>query len=517
MPYHDSPVDKSLKKWFNGEYEKQMLRSMELMEGSMRGVTPFEINFDYPIAAIAGKNGAGKSTLIAIASCAYHNIKTGYKLARRTNSYYTFSDFFIQSADEKNPTGIQIWYGFAVNNLSPEDYPNGKGLGYQVRKKSQGGKWNDYDERLEKCVVFLGIERIVPHSERSQSRSYSKSFKNIKVQGWENDVKIIVGKILEKNYDEYRLLSHSKYNLPLVQVKGVVYSGFNMGAGENALFEIFSTIYASGGNALIVIDEIELGLHAEAQKRFMKELKSACLKKQTQIICTTHSAEIFNNLPDEARFYLECINNKTKVTRGISADFAMAKMGGSAKKEIQILVEDDIAQAVIAAALNAQTRTRVDVLRIGSASAMARQLAAAYVRQDATKMIAIFDGDQRKLEEDNIGHAKNMAETPKADFNDWITGRMAYLPGETWPESWLIQHAQTMPLAIALAVGSDEDSITSFLEYSLAAGKHQEFSELAKHIGLSRQQTIDLVIPIICSHTTQHFTDLVERIESKLK
>ena len=103
-------------------------------------------------------------------------------------------------------------------------------------------------------------------------------------------------------------LETAKYNLPLVRIGDLVYSGFNMGAGENALFEIFSVIYSCGNGSLIVMDEIELGLHAEAQKKFIAKLKDACLENRTQVICTTHSREIFECLPNDARFFVESIN-----------------------------------------------------------------------------------------------------------------------------------------------------------------------------------------------------------------
>jgi AAA15 family ATPase/GTPase len=84
-----------------------------------------------------------------------------------------------------------------------------------------------------------------------------------------------------------------------------------MGAGENALFEIFSTMYSCGERTLLVLDEIELGLHSKAQKLFIRKLKEVCKETCTQVICTTHSKEIFECLPDDARFFVESIGGKT--------------------------------------------------------------------------------------------------------------------------------------------------------------------------------------------------------------
>ena len=291
MKYREIGIDKKLRDWFTKDLTKGLLRDIQLVTGTLRGLTPFRLSIDFPILALAGKNGAGKSTLLALACCAYHNEPSGYRRPKRNLPYYRFSDFFIQHPNELSPQGISIYYRIAYNNWrKSESMPEGVGIASQRRVKKKGGKWSDYDTRVKRNVVFLGIDRIVPHAERSPSRSYSRVFKITPSKGWEEKVRRTVGEILGKKYDDFRYLEHSKYNLPIVTVGKTVYSGFNMGAGENALFEIFSVLHDCGKGALLVIDEIELGLHVEAQRKFIKELKKTCLELQAQVICTTHSS-----------------------------------------------------------------------------------------------------------------------------------------------------------------------------------------------------------------------------------
>ncbi|KAL0630213.1 hypothetical protein Q9L58_010942, partial [Maublancomyces gigas] len=66
MGYRESQLDQKLRKWFKNDLSKALLRRLALVEGSMRGITPFSLEFEYPIAAFAGVNGAGKSTLLAM-------------------------------------------------------------------------------------------------------------------------------------------------------------------------------------------------------------------------------------------------------------------------------------------------------------------------------------------------------------------------------------------------------------------------------------------------------------------
>ena len=417
MKYRESQRDKQLRKRFANDNTHSLLRRIFLKEGTLRGLDALDISFQYPITAIAGKNGAGKSTILALACCAYHNNKNGFKLPKRKNTYYTFSDFFVQHTEEVPPEGVEIEYYIAHNKWKKtSSFPEGVGIGMQRRRKNKGGKWNDYADRVRKNVVFLGIERIVPHSERSQSRSYSRVFASGSEKGWEDKVKDSVGFVLGRTYSKFRYLEHSKYSLPIVQVGATTYSGFNMGAGENALFEIFSTIYSCGPGSLLVLDEIELGLHAEAQRRFVLRLKEVCEETHTQVICTTHSREILDCLPYDARFFVEKVNGKSKITEGISSDFAFSKLAAIPGSELDLLVEDEVAKTILLTSLPAAIRSRVSITVIGSATALARQLSAINVRDEKRPTLAVFDGDQRSKQKDNFAHAKDMCENPKSDF-----------------------------------------------------------------------------------------------------
>lgn len=517
MKYRESKTDKDLRSWFSNDLSKALLRGITLKQGALRGVNNLSLRFEYPIVAFAGVNGAGKSTILAMACCAFHNVPKGFRLSRRKLPYYTFSDFFIQHSQEVAPQGIEILYSIAFDNWNKSArLPDGKGVAAQVRRKAKGGKWNDYQLRVDRNVVFLGIERIVPHNERSQSRSYSRVFKDVPKRGWEIKVAAAVGYVLGKKYDDFRYLEHSRYSLPVVRSGAVTYSGFNMGAGENALFEIFSNIYAAGEGALFVLDEIELGLHSRAQKLFMRRLKEVCSEMSTQIICTTHSRYIFESLPDDARFFIENVAGKTKVTQGVSPDFAFRKMGDDVKAELYVMVEDDVAKSIILESLHSAVRSRVDVQVVGSATAISRQLAAAYVRKDQRKFVAVLDGDQRKQFKNNLGVAKKMLEVASPDFDHWLQERVSYLPGDSWPESWMVQKCKEISAAVGTSLAVEADEVSDLMEYALQAGKHSEFHEISTHIGIPRDQVLNKISAVLFREYPHEFSELVGFIQGRL-
>jgi hypothetical protein len=172
MSYKYSNLDNDNLKWFPNDNSCATLKTIKVI-GQIRGLRKITIDFQYPITAIAGRNGSCKTTVLAIAACAFHNISSGFKLAGRIQPYYTFSDFFIQTKEESAPGSIKIYYEILYNNWKISK----PGSGWQARTKKSGGRWNNYESRVKRTVVFLGVERIVPHSERSVSKSYRGKFK----------------------------------------------------------------------------------------------------------------------------------------------------------------------------------------------------------------------------------------------------------------------------------------------------------------------------------------------------
>lgn len=520
MNYRYSDVERHNLDWFSNDPSKATLVSIQLHKGSIRGLHKFELNMKYPITAIAGRNGSGKTTILAMAACAFHNKEDGFTPYWRKSSYYTFSDFFIQAKNEIPPSGVLIYYNINYNKWKKSDsLPTGIGVGCQIRYKNQNSRWNNYSGRVNRDVVYFGVNRVVPHSEISVSRSYCKYFTNEDNHGWEDQVRNIVGRILNTQYDAFWNTKHSHYRLPNVTRNKISYSGFNMGAGESALFSIFSIIFTCSPGALLVIDEIELGLHEEAQARLIDELNKICDERHIQVICTTHSYNIIKNLPPESRFYIENIGGETIVTPGIGPDYAAGKLSGENSNELDIFVEDEVAKSLVETCLNHEMRRRISIISIGSSFAVIRQLSARYKEIKLGKVICILDGDEKNNEKSLISKFKSYLER-NDDWNkaeSWLKERLVFLPGDTWPELWIFNKLIENPSrTLAEDLKINESTLLHALNDSISSGKHNELFTLAKCTNLHKDYICNICCRTVTKEHSQHFEEICNKISNFL-
>ena len=249
----------------------------------------------------------------------------------------------------------------------------------------------------------------------------------------------------------------------------------------------FSTIHACPDSLLLVIDELELGLHEEAQTRLVEELKKICYKRHIQVVCTTHSPRILRAIPPEARIHLEKQVTVVKVIPEISADYAAGLMSGVKEAELDVLCEDDIAQDVLSLALPNELRSRVRIIPIGSAAAVVRHLAGRYKEDRVRPVCGFLDGDKGLKKQDHVNLFLKTLEKV-ADQNEatlWIENRLGFLPGDTWPEKWVLQkHGAKSFDKLPDELGVTKESLCEFVEASKQAEKHDELYELSRKLNL---------------------------------
>lgn len=318
------------KKWSAKTHWPNRLDWLEI-EG-MRGWEKQRISFDFPIVAIVGENGSGKSTILQAAACAYQSDK---------RTWYP-TEFFPDTAWD-NLIGVTITYGYTVG---------GKAQSGSLRKPTS--RWLGQTDRPKRAVRYEDLNRIQPvgarvgyariaktlHSEKS-----SKSFAPDKVSR--------LSFVMNQEYVSARMAITSvdnKREVPVLNEKSIGdYSGYHQGSGQITVQELFNIDFPKYG--LILIDEIESSLHPRAQRRLVRDLAEQARLQECQIILTTHSPYILEELPLSARI---CIlrnsvgESKVKsIIRGISPDFAMTKMDDDQHAECDAYVEDEAAKTLV--------------------------------------------------------------------------------------------------------------------------------------------------------------------------
>jgi len=183
--------------------------------------------------------------------------------------------------------------------------------------------------------------------------------------------------------------------IPVLEMQGLRYSGFHQGAGEIAAAELLAVDYPKYG--IVLIDEVETSLHPRAQRRLMRDLAKIAREQELQIILTTHSPYILDELPPEARIYLmDCAGGKTTVV-GVSPEFAMTRMDDEQHPECDIYVEDVRAAAFLSEILvsaDADSLRRSKIIPYGAASVgLALGIMASQKRFPRPSLV-FLDGDQ---------------------------------------------------------------------------------------------------------------------------
>ena len=95
--------------------------------------------------------------------------------------------------------------------------------------------------------------------------------------------------------------------------------------------------------ALILIDEVEAGLHPWTQQQLMLELQRIALRNDLQVVVTTHSPVVLDSVPPEGRIFLE----RDAATLGRRARARVPRhlqkaLYGQSADRLSILCEDEV-------------------------------------------------------------------------------------------------------------------------------------------------------------------------------
>ena len=133
------------------------------------------------------------------------------------------------------------------------------------------------------------------------------------------------------------------------------YSEFHFGAGEASIIRIVSEIEQAPEQCLMLIEEIENGLHPVATRRLVEYLIEVAKRKSSQIIFTTHSNAALAPLPDIAVW--SCYNGRLQ--QGKLDVEALRTLTGELSCELAVFTEDSFGALLAEVTLRTLTRKGV--------------------------------------------------------------------------------------------------------------------------------------------------------------
>lgn len=406
MPYSEirtSSKTKLLEEVRKNEYGKYLFKASIV---KIRGFVGEDIAFDFPVTALIGPNGSGKSSVLGAAGCAYKPIRPGM--------------FFPKSSvGDESMSGWRVDYELIDKQLNPKQL---------VKRMSnfRKAKWIRGDV-ADRDVLFFGIERTVPAGEKTRYKQLMRSsyVHRPPLEHLDDKVATQVEHILGKSVADYRVTKYGNDDTFLVGQSGTSkYSEFHFGAGESSIIRMITTIENAPENSLILIEEIENGLHPVATRRMVEYLIDVAERKSIQAIFTTHSDYALSPLPSEAIW--ASIDGKLK--QGKLSVEALRAVSGRVEKKLAIFVEDEFAKSWVDVILREQLGVDYDQVEIhavhGDGNAV--KFHRGHLSNPAVKFksLCVIDGDSEQVEDIDAGVLRLPGKQPELAVYEAVQARL---------------------------------------------------------------------------------------------
>ena len=406
----------------------------EIRLDGIRGFNNLRVVFDYPVSVIAGGNTTGKSTVLFAAACAYKVPGAGVKDYVPSTLFPDYRPKLGGREDVRQVVTIEFNYLTLDGPLSMR-WRRGKGW-----NRSFLGRKNASQPERE-----LYLRTLSNLSNPSEVRSVL-NMSRLKSQPEETPLTAaqieFAHQMLPFRYSEVVDLSDGKKNLLFAaQEGGAAYSELHMAAGERAILRLSQEITQLNG-ALVLIDEVEAGLHPWVQQLLMLHLQQLALRNDLQIIVTSHSPVVLDSVPLNGKIFLERDESSGEVVvRPAYRDLIQNALYGRSNEALKLLCEDEIAEGILEGVFDfllPQERIKWESVHIGRDTGAsefpmhARALAKFGQIQDT---VFILDGDQRDREIE--GEIKDAA-------GRGVNISILFLPGKESPESWIWDRLKTI-------------------------------------------------------------------------
>jgi predicted ATPase len=262
-----------------------------------------------------------------------------------------------------------------------------------------------------------------------------------------------MSRIMDRGYQEAKWSTtniDARRAVPVLKQHQRDFSGFNQGQGEVTIMDLLNRDLPK--YSLLLIDEIESSLHPRTQRRLIRDLAERCREKEWQVIITTHSPYVLEELPAAARACIIEVQGRREIIYGVSPEFAMTKMDDLSHPECDLYVEDDRAHVFLMEIL---AERAPDVLQRCQVTAYG----AASVGRALGQMVTKFKRPTRVFLDGDVGPAPGCIS----------------LPGGDAPEVIVFTELKSDWKSLAVRVGRQYAAVADACERAMLSGDHHEW------------------------------------------
>ncbi|MGB3265869.1 MAG: AAA family ATPase [Microcoleus sp.] len=412
-----SKVNDLLEKVQKRSYGKYLLKiSLE----KARAFKEKSITFDFPVTAIVGVNGGGKTTVLGAAACAYKTVKPSLFFAKsgRFDSSMQNWKFEYELIDKeiKKSDSIRRIAKFARSKWSRE-------------WKVEGDK--------ERVVAVFGVSRTVPANERPELKQCASNTFDVAPESIDeisSGVAKAVASILDKDISAFSFLrvdTRGRVTLLAGQTSGGdSYSEFHFGAGESSIIRMAIKLETIPENSLVLIEEIENGLHPVATVRMVEYLIDLAIRRQIQVIFTTHSNDALKPLPDQA---IWAVANGS-LYQGKLDIGSLRAISGQIDSQLVVFVEDIFAKTWVEEILRSLPGVAMDAVSVhameGDGTAVTVHRGRKLDPSVSQPSVCLIDGDSKQHESVTDSIHRLPGQSPESYIYDKVIEKLDDISGE---------------------------------------------------------------------------------------
>lgn len=217
----------------------------------------------------------------------------------------------------------------------------------------------------------------------------------------------IISYILGKAYTSAMLIEHDffkkgtkDFSVYYTTEHGSYSEAFS-GSGETAVVRLVNEVLEADNFSLLLLDEPETSLHPGAQKKLIQFILDQTIKKKLQVVISTHSSHIIENMPREAIkvFIQDLSTGYTTHVPNIRPQEAFFYIGNTISYKKLIVVEDQVAKQIVDHVLMSFGNSTANLFEVrfytGGAPYIIQQLIPVFCKEENSNKYILLDGDQK--------------------------------------------------------------------------------------------------------------------------